>query len=453
MPDANPSPTLYIADILSALSYALDLTEGQPMGHSVRTCLIAMRLGQAINLPEHDQRDLYFASLLKDAGCSSNSVRIHKIFGGDELISKRNVKLIDWSSNLESIKFAFSNTERGGTFAMKLQTMLKSLGSPTAVMDGVTKARCTRGAQIALQLGFGKNVADAIYALDEHWDGKGSPEHKQGDSIPILARILCLAQTLEVLYQTFGLDEALAIVRKRTGSWFDPQVTFAAMSLETDSSFWMGISDSARTQALQLETPASVQAATESDIDQICEAFASIIDAKSTFTGEHSTRVTQYSLALADALEFDEDRRRVVKRAALLHDIGKLGVPNSILEKPGSLTDEEFAVIKRHPYHTQEILGHIAGFDRITEVAAAHHERLDGSGYFQGLDASKLDMDMRIIAAADVFDALSAKRPYRDALPIAKVMQIMEKESGSGLDETCVEILRDQFSTPEQLAA
>lgn len=450
--EAESKPIL-MADILSALSYALDLTEGQPMGHSVRTCLIAMRIGRTLGLSDAELRDLYFASLLKDAGCSSNSARIQKIFGGDELISKRNVKLVDWSSNLESIKFAFANTEREGTLRGKLSRMLKSLGPPTAVMDQVTKARCSRGAQIALELGFGKRVSGTIYALDEHWDGRGSPEHLQGGAIPILARVLCLAQTLEVLFQTFGLNEAMAIVRKRTGAWFDPEVTFAAVELELDDLFWAEIGDMARTNALHIETPATLEYAGESDIDQICRAFASIIDAKSTFTGEHSTRVTGYAVEIGEALEFDDARLAILRRASLLHDIGKLGVSNAILEKPGALDDDEFAQVKKHPYFTQQILALVQGFERITEVAAAHHERLDGRGYFQGLDASQLDTDMRILAVADVFDALSARRPYRDALPRHQVFEIMSREGGNALDLDCIDVLKGLYKCEVAQAA
>lgn len=446
-------PRIRTADILSALSYALDLTEGQPMGHSVRTCLIAMKIGKVLGLSDEEQRDLYFASLLKDAGCSTNSVRIQKIFGGDELISKRNVKLIDWSSNLESIKYAFANTERDGNLLTKLSTMLKSLGPPTKVMDEVTKARCSRGAKIALELGFGQRVADAIYNLDEHWDGRGSHEHKSGEAIPMLARILCLSQTLEVLYQTFGLGEALEIVKKRTGTWFDPQVTFAALSTETDSAFWMEVGEMARTSALRIETPATMEYASEAHVDHICTAFASIIDAKSTFTGEHSTRVTQYACELGIALGFDKERQTALRRASLLHDIGKLGVSNAILEKNGPLNDAEFVAVKKHPYYTQQILQQISGFERITDIAAAHHERLDGRGYFRGMDASVLDTDMRIVAVADVFDALSAKRPYRDALPMAKVFEIMEKDAGQALDAECVGVLRDMYGSEVRLAA
>lgn len=163
------------AELLSALSHALDMVEGQPPGHATRTALIAQRIARELGLDEEEQNSLFFASLLKDAGCSNNSARIHKMFGGDEFISKREVKLIDWSSPVESIKFALRHTERGGTVASKLRRMLSNVGSPQQVMDEVTQARCTRGAEIALMLGFDQATSDAIRDLDEHWDGRGSP--------------------------------------------------------------------------------------------------------------------------------------------------------------------------------------------------------------------------------------------------------------------------------------
>lgn len=201
--------------------------------------------------------------------------------------------------------------------------------------------------------------------------------------------------------------------------------------------------------------PEAAQIATEKTIDEVCEAFAHIIDAKSAFTGTHSTRVTEYSLKIADLFCFDEERKTTLRRAALLHDIGKLGVPNSILDKPGELTREEFATIRRHPRYTLEILSPIKGFGRIAEIACAHHERLDGTGYWRGLDATTLDMDMRIIAAADVFDALSASRPYRRALPLTEVFEIVDKTACNHLDPDCVDALHCLFDSglPLRLAA
>lgn len=141
---------------------------------------------------------------------------------------------------------------------------------------------------------------------------------------------------------------------------------------------------------------------------------------------------------------FDQERLRTLRHAALLHDIGKLGIPNSILEKPGKLDDDEFARIKLHPQFSYEILRPIRAFERVAEIAAAHHERLDGRGYWRGLSADQLDLDMRILAVADVFDALSAERPYRGAMPMPEVFAILERESSTGLDPECVAMLKSR---------
>jgi response regulator RpfG family c-di-GMP phosphodiesterase len=226
------------AEILAALSHALDLVEGQPKGHAVRTCLLASRIAEEMALSDCDRDSLYFAALLKDSGCSSNSARIHKIFGGDEMLVKQGVKTVDWSSPLESIKYAIGATERGNGVVSKLRRMLGNLGPPAKVMDEVTLARCTQGAAIARKLRFEEAVAQAVEHLDEHWDGRGSPRHLRGSEIPLLARILGLAQTLEVFFTTFGLTAAMDMLNRREGTWFDPETVQAARSLSDDDGFW-----------------------------------------------------------------------------------------------------------------------------------------------------------------------------------------------------------------------
>jgi HD-GYP domain-containing protein (c-di-GMP phosphodiesterase class II) len=323
--------------------------------------------------------------------------------------------------------------------------MIQTLNDPEAGMIEMTRTRCDRGAQIAIQLGFGLPVAEAVRSLDEHWDGFGAPLGLKGNAIPILARILGLAQTLDVLVQAMGRDGGFRVMRKRSRRWFDPQVVAAAMSLEHDDAFWQTMDADARGRALELATPATVRTVGEAGIDSTCDAFASIIDAKSSFTASHSQRVTQYALELGEMLGFDDARLAVLRRAGLLHDIGKLGVPTSVLEKPGKLTDDEFGIVRSHPLNTERILSMIGGFGRVTAVAAAHHERLDGRGYHRGLPAEKLDTDMRILAVADVFDALSAERPYRGALPMTEVFSIMEREGDAALDQNLVGQLKERY--------
>ena len=433
------SEELSLADILSALSFALDLTGGQPMGHAQRTCLIGMRVGREIGLDENTQGTLYHALLMKDAGCSSNSARMYEIFGSDDLSAKRSMKVNDWSNLLLAAKYAVAQTSGEATLLGRARRMLHIAAHKHDAGDGMTQARCDRGAQIALSIGLGPEAAQCIRHLDEHWDGHGSPAHIAGEAIPLLGRIACLAQTLEVFVQTFGVEHAYSVIRERSGRWFDPALVAAAGAFENDAEFWRTLRKSPRQALMDLECRATLDVATESRIDAVCDAFAQIVDVKSHFTAQHSFRVSDYAVQIGQALGFESDRVTTLRRAGLLHDIGKLAVPNTILDKAGKPTDEEWAVIRKHPLYTHQILDRIAGFERLTVVASAHHERLDGSGYFRGVTGEQLDFDMRILAVADVFDALSAERPYRGALPLERVFSILDADAGVALDSQCID--------------
>jgi len=445
--DEAPHRTLCLAEVLSSLSYALDLTSGQVRGHAERTCLIGMRLGASVGMEEAALNSLYHALLMKDSGCSSNAARMFEIYGSDDIQAKYASKIVDWTNIVEAIKYAAAHTLPEGSLLARAGKMVKLVGIKN-VGDQLMQARCSRGAQIALSLGLGQETADCIKYLDEHWDGLGAPHHLAGDAIPLPARIACLAQTLEVFAQTFGLGPAYEMIRARSGRWFDPELVRAAHEFRQDDIFWKSVRETPHATLLGMDIQAATEAATDSRVDSVCDAFAQIVDAKSQFTGEHSTRVCAYTLEIADGLGISGERRTTLRRAALLHDIGKLAVPNSILDKNGKPTDEEWACIRRHPFHSQQILEHIGGFEQITRIAAAHHERLDGKGYFRGLTADVLSVEMRALAVADVFDALSADRPYRDAMPLDKVFSILESDS---LDPDCVGVLRDNYRTQDYI--
>lgn len=442
MEDLRIEAGLSLADILASLSYALDLTSGQPMGHAQRTCLIGMRLGDAIGLPEDQLVSLYHALLMKDAGCSSNAARMYEIFGSDDISAKRMSKITDWSNLLEAAKYVAANTFPESTLIIRARRMLHIVTHKSQTTDALMHARCDRGAQIALFIGLGEASAGCIRHLDEHWDGNGGPYHLTGDNIPLLSRITCLAQTLEVFASTFDVETAYAMIQKRSAKWFDPELVRLAIEFKDDDSFWNSVQNDTRETLLRIEVRTAIETTTDSHIDTVCDAFAQIVDAKSSFTAEHSSRVRDYTVEMAEALGIQGKRLSTLSRAALLHDVGKLGVSNAILDKPGKPDDDEWAAIKRHPEYTQKILSHIPGFARLTEIAAAHHERLDGKGYFRGLTADQLDLDMRILAVADVFDALTAKRPYRDALPLVEVYKILDRDAGAALDADCIAALK-----------
>ncbi len=251
-----------------------------------------------------------------------------------------------------------------------------------------------------------------------------------------------LAQTLEVFLVHRGEEAAIEIARKRSGRWFDPDLVRAAASLAKRGLLWEGLDhERAIDSTLAMEPEERRMLATEDTIENICQAFAEIVDAKSPFTYQHSNGVADAAVGICRQLALSEHDVTFVRRAALLHDVGKLGVPNSILEKPGALDDNEWASIKRHPFYSFEILRRIPGFEEMADVAGAHHEKLDGSGYFRHLTAEQISLEMRILTVADIYDALVAKRPYRDAMPIEKVFGIMQKEAVRAIDAQCLDAL------------
>lgn len=437
---------LSFAEVLSSLSFALDLTSGQSSGHAQRTCLIGMRLGQEYGLDEAQLTSLYHALLIKDSGCSSNAARMFQIFGSDDIDAKRAIRITDWSNVDEALKFASSHTLPHGSLLARAQRMQTVTSNLARFTGQLFEARCSRGANIARTLGLGEDAAQCIYSLDEHWNGQGMSHGLRGEQIPVLARVAGLAQTLEVFWKTFGLGTAYEVIRERSGRWFDPELVRIAHAFRQDDEFWRGIQDNTRQRLLRLTTGATAQSITPGKIDDVCDAFAHIVDAKSHFTGEHSSRVKDCAVGIAEGFGIGGDRLTLIRRAALLHDIGKLAVPNTILDKPGPLAPAEWETVKRHPLLTQQILGRITGFGRLTEVAAAHHERLDGTGYVNGLRAGEIDQDMRILAVADVYDALSSSRPYRAAMPTEQVFAILDSKAHTSLDADCIAVLKHRVS-------
>jgi HD-GYP domain-containing protein (c-di-GMP phosphodiesterase class II) len=431
------------SELISALSYALDLTEGRSMGHSVRTCVMGMRLAQHIGLSMEEQADLYYALLLKDAGCSSNSSRLFHILNADEIRAKRDVKTTDWTKvGFESLNFALTHVAMESPLPQRMWKLLQVAATQQADSRDLVKIRCERGSYIAKKLGFSDAVAEGIHSLDEHWNGGGYPNHLLGEEIPIFSRIANLCQTLEVFYEARGEEDALDAVQARSGRWFDPDLVAATMSLSKQGILWLGLdSKDLLENVLVMEPEERRLIADDATVDSICLAFADIIDAKSPFTYQHSNGVADAAMDIAIHFGMNEFEKKQLRRAALMHDIGKLSVPNSILEKPGKLTDEEWQVVRDHPYYTFQILKRVPAFKSFSSDAAAHHERLDGSGYWRRLSGDSISTVARILSVADVFDALRAKRPYRDALPLEKVFSIMRKESPKALDLPCLEAL------------
>lgn len=441
-PTGNATSPIRVSEIISALSFALDLTEGQPMGHSVRSCVFGMRLADEIGLPRDQQKDLYYALLMKDAGCSSNASRMFQILGTDDIRGKGDATKTDWTRmGWESLQFALSHVYTGAPFLDRVRALFDMALHQKRNAKVLNQIRCERGAAIARRIGLSETTASAIHGLNEHWNGAGEPIGLRGEEIPLLSRIMNLAQTADVFYTAHGAAAAVEVARKRSGRWFDPNLVKAFRSIAVQDSLWMDV-ENASQRVVQLEPREDRLDASDTTLDNICLAFADVIDAKSPFTYRHSTGVAGAAVAIARTLAMSEAEITLVRRAALLHDIGKLSVSNAILDKPGKLTNEEWDVVRKHPQYSFEILSRIPSFADLSEIAASHHEKLDGSGYFRHMSADQLSLPARILVVSDIYDALAAKRPYRDALPLETVFDIMQKDAPRALDATCFEALK-----------
>ncbi|RYE34447.1 MAG: HD-GYP domain-containing protein [Hyphomicrobiales bacterium] len=445
--------SIRLAEILGALSRALDLTEGQPPGHCIRCCWIGTAIGRALALPEELLADLYYTLLLKDLGCSSNASRICELYLTDDLSFKKDFKILD--GNLPQVlRFVLSHTGSHAAFAERVRGVLNIMRNGGTIARDLIETRCQRGAAIARRMRFSEAVAGGILDLDEHWDGGGKPLGRTGTEISTFARVALLAQVVDVFHSSGGREGAIQEIDRRCGTWFDPAVVEAFHVAAHDPDFWHGLSDEGlEARVLDMEPGRETAKADEDYLDDIAQAFAHVIDAKSPYTSGHSERVAIFSDMIAEQMGFDMAQRRWLKRAALLHDIGKLGVSSSVLDKAGKLDDTEWLAMKSHAGLSEAILSRIDAFSDLSRIAGAHHERLDGKGYPRGLTGDQIDLETRIVSTADVFDALTADRPYRAAMPASKALTILRDGIGTSHDETCIVALEQALSQASLAAA
>jgi HD-GYP domain-containing protein (c-di-GMP phosphodiesterase class II) len=469
--DANPGsasspPTagvvhgieIRMSEVIAALSYALDLTGGQPEGHASRSCLLGMRLAREIRLPVAESSALFYALLLKDLGCSTNASKMCYLFGADDRQAKHDAKMVDWTSIAGQVEYIAGTVAPNKSLLTKVSQFMKvAMAGPKHARE-LTEMRCERGARIARDLLMPEATALAIRALDEHWDGRGHPDGLRGDEIPLLSRILNLAQTMEVFASSTGRYAAYDMAFARKGTWFDPDLVDALFAFRDDEKFWQTfMAEDPKVAVSQFEPEDQAREVDHALLDRIAHGFAQVIDAKSPWTFLHSEGVSTIATGIARTMGLSLEETRDIRRAGLLHDVGKLGVSNLILDKPAKLTPEEMVEMRKHTAWTFRILDQVAGFKNLASLAASHHERLDGKGYHLGLTAEQLPTGSRILAVADMYEALAAKRPYRQDLSAEQVMDILTKNVGGGICPVVFEALKTYLNAggfvPKAVAA
>jgi len=394
----------------------------------MRGCWIGLRIGDAIGLDAPTRQELVCAMLLQDLGCGPSASRVRETF--------------------LSVASVPAPTRSGAA------TGLPARARPDASHPASRPSRAPRGGRghlwatpTAPRLPDPATVRDAIAAMSARWDGAGAPAGLSGEQIPVIARIAVLARALADAFAQGGPAGALATVKQGAGAAFDPGLASTAHGLGAQPELWAELRAPDLGERLLAHAPtARVVAPTDRQLDDIAAAFGELIDSRSPYTAGHTARVASFTDHLAGEMGLAPDRRRWLRRAALLHDLGKIGVPRHILDKPGPLTDAEMDTVRLHARKTEDILSQIGIFSEMARVAGAHHERLDGRGYPRRLTSSDITLETRILTVADVFDALTAERPYRGAMPTSRALSIIGRDIGAAFDPVVFAALQSILS-------
>ncbi len=422
---AHVSGRLRLAELIAALSLATDLGMGQPLEQALRTCLLALSLGDRLGLRDQELSDVYYVALLRFLGCTADAHEWSSLVGGDDIAVRAAIAPVLGGSTAEFGARVLPVVGEGQPPLRRARLLVRMMRSGRTYAREGLRAHCEVGEDLAQRLGLPPGVRAALAAAFEQWNGAGLPNGMAGESIPLAARIVFLARDLDVHQREGGDESAIATVRRRRGAAYDPAVADAFLGAATDV-----LSATATSQPWEevlAREPEPRPWVPGSRLDDVLAVFADFADLKVPFTAGHSREVA--------ALAADADREHAisVRRAGLLHDLGRSSVPNGIWEKPGRLSDGEWERVRLHAYYSERIVGRVQALSDLKPLVGMHHERLDGSGYHRGSALGEIPWPARILAAADAYQAMTQLRPHRPAIPPELAAQELELMAGQGL--------------------
>jgi HD-GYP domain-containing protein (c-di-GMP phosphodiesterase class II) len=445
---AGEAPTR--AELLAALSVAIDLGLGQPAEHMLRSAMIATRLADRLGLTGAQRDCIYYTTLIMWIGCHADSHEYARWFG-DDIAVRHDSYLVDWSG-LPYWRFLMGNIGRGQSLTQRLVIMATLFADARGQLSRLIHSHCTSAALLADRIGLGPDVQASLAFAFERYDGGGLPTGAHDDDIPIQMRVAQLADMIEVHHRAFGVDGAVAMVRRRRGGQFDPNVVDTFIQ-HADAILAGPVVGDAWAAALH-EAPDRHQRLDDKALDALLVAFGDFVDLKCPFTLGHSRAVAALASDAALAAGVDAGSVALTRRAGHVHDVGRIGVSNQIWSKPGSLTAGEFERVRLHPYLTVRILNQVPGLGRLAEVAGNHHECLNGSGYPRGLAATALSLPDRILAAAVSYQSGCEPRPYREQMsPDAATRRLQQRVRAGELDPVAVEAVLHAAGRPAQRPA
>lgn len=391
--------------LIYALSDALDLVGVDDVNHGKRVAYMALECARVLQLRRTDEEKLFHAALLHDCGVSSS--RIH-----DKL-----VYTLDWEG-------AEDHCIRGYQL-LSISPVLRHLN--TLILYHHTHYETLLSLGIHTEIAMLSNLIFLVDRVDA-----------------LCAQKRLEHPTLSILTLSHEIRHEVASL---SGTFFNPKLVEAFLSCSTREAFWFNLAPDELHRSLQhYMYSLEHQSVDLVELRQIAEIFALFVDAKSPYTADHSLDVAALSRFIAQKMNLPPDVCTKIEIAGLLHDLGKLRIPDELLNKAEPLSDEEFDTVKIHAFETGQILSQIQGLEEIAEWAAQHHEKLNGTGYPSKNGAKELSLPARIIAVADIFQALAQKRPYRKNLSPLKILELLkEHEKSGGIDAEVLSTVQEHL--------
>ena len=410
---------------MATLSYAADLGLGQPMAHCMRQTVIALRLGELAGASDSELEATYYLGLMMNVYCHADAAEQAQWFGDDITLKGDGFETLEMST-ARTISFLL---RRVGSHGSGVARARRLAAFPVAGMKQVgafMTTHSTLGSQFARQIGLDDAVSVAIQQAYEQWDGKGYPDHLRGQQICLPTRLVQLASPVEIFSRRKDTAAAVAVARRHRGTQFDPGAV--DLFCEHAADLLDGLDQASDWDAILDNEPPLSRRVAGADLDDVLEAMADLVDLKSPYLAGHSRGVASLAGEAARISGQPADAVRTIRRAGLIHDLGPAGVSNGIWDKPGALTQAEFERVRLHPYLTDRMLARVSVLGPSREIAARHHERLDGSGYPRGLTAASLTPSDRLLAAADAYHAMTEPRPHRAPLDPERAFRDLRAE-------------------------
>ena len=417
-----------LAELVAALSLGVDLGFGQPMEHVLRQCLIALRLAGHAGLGDQDRMAVYDTALLVNVGCHADAHEQAKWFGDD--IALKSGKYARELGSVRGTLAAMRLVGAGNPPLHRFRVGLEFAFSGRRQLDGMISQHARLAQTLAEQLGLPGIVRESVGAAYEQWDGRGWPGTLKAGAIPVAARIAQLAEFIEVAHRVDGLAGATALARRRAGRQFDPAL--AALLCDRADQVLGGLDAVQAWPAVIAAEPALARELSAKQLYGALAAIANFVDLKSPFTLGHSVAVAELAEEADRRLGLPPEQVLMLCRAGFVHGFGRLGVSNSIWDRPGPLSAGEWERVRMYPYLTERMLHQSAALAPLGGIAVQYRERLDGSGYPRGLSGGAISRPARVLGAAEAYASMREPRPHRPARSAEESAAEMRAEVRAG---------------------